>query len=118
MRTCRRTVRRRPSRLLLCAGALGVSIGVGDAAAAIPEFVELHAAIVSQDKESALVFIRAFPTSPLLDDLIAMLSPTVAQAVCADLPVGAGPAQAACRTAHLRVGTRGHWGQTVFIAEP
>src|SRR5262245_66621125 len=96
MRTSKRAVGCRPSRLLLSIGALACVAGAADAAAAIPEFGRFHAALVAQDKDAALAFIAAFPSSPLVEDLIEMLPRPLAQDVCADLPSGAGRAQDAC----------------------
>lgn len=105
MRTSQGTVWRRKARRVLGIAALGCLMGAAEAGAAIsPEFESLHAAIVAQDEDAALTFINSFPSSPLVDDLIAMLPPAVAQRVCADLPDGAARAQAACRKADMRAG--------------
>jgi len=118
MRTSRRTVRLRQSRLMLGIGALGCLMGAAEAGAAIsPEFESLHAAIVAQDKDAALAFISRFPSSPLADDLIAMLPPAVAQGVCADLPSGAARAEAACRKSDMRVGIHDPGGGNPILAD-
>jgi hypothetical protein len=88
-------------------------MGAADTAAAIPEFTRFHAALVSQDKQAALAFIAAFPSSPLVEDLIEMLPRPVAQDVCGDLPSGAGRAQDACRKSNMRVDTRDLWGEPI-----
>ena len=118
MRTSKRAVGKRavgcrPPRLLLSIGALAGVVGAADATAAIPEFGRFHAALVAQDKQAALAFIAAFPSSPLVEDLIEMLPRPVAQDVCADLPSGAARAQEACRKADLRVGARDLWGEPI-----
>ena len=110
MRTSKRAVGCRPSRLLLSIGVAACAMGGADAAAAIPEFGRFHAALVAQDKEAALAFIAAFPASPLIEDLIEMLPRPLAQGVCADLPNGAARAQDVCRRSSLRVGSRDPWG--------
>jgi hypothetical protein len=112
MRTSWWTVRRQQCRLLLGIGALACAMGAGEAAAAYSEIESLHLAIVSRDKQAALAFIRTFPASPLVDDLIEMLPPEVAQQVCADLPSGAGRAQDACRSADRRLATRDPGGES------
>lgn len=117
MRTSKRAVGCRPSRLLSSIGALAYVVGVADAAAAVPEFGRFHAALVAQDMEVARAFIAAFPSSPLVEDLIEMLPRPLAQGVCADLPSGAARAQEACHKSNLRVGMRDPWGDPIVTGE-
>jgi hypothetical protein len=102
------------SRLILSVSTLACVMGATDAAAATSEFESFHAAIVSEDKQAALAFIDAFPASPLVDDLIEMLPPEVAQAVCADVPSGVARAQDACRKSAMRLGARDLWGEWIL----
>lgn len=106
MRTSKRTVRPQQSRLILSLGALACLTAAADAAAAIPEFANFHSALVARDKQAALAFITAFPASPFVDDLIVMLPPEVARAVCADLPSGGARAEDACRKSDMPIGPR------------
>src|SRR5262245_40155755 len=117
MRTSKRAVGRRPSRLLFSIGTVACAIGAAEAKAAIPEFGRFHAALVAQDEQAALAFIAAFPSSPLVEDLIEMLPRPVAQGVCADLPSGAARAQEACRKSNMAVGARDLWGDPLVTGE-
>ena len=117
MRVSRRILRRLPSRLLLSIGVLACMTGVGVAAAPSAEFDSFHAAIVAQDKRTALAFIRGFPSSLLVDHLIKLLPREVAQEVCAELPSKATRAQIACRNANMGGVARDLWGQPVTAAE-
>jgi len=110
MRASERIFRR---QLLLSIGMLACMTGAAGAATPSAEFVSFHAAIVSQDKPTALAFIRGFPSSLLVDHLIKLLPREVAQQVCDDLPSGAARARDACRKANMRVVVRDLWGEPI-----
>jgi hypothetical protein len=103
----------RLSRLLLSIGVLACAISAADAATETPEFGRFRAALVARDEQVALAFIAAFPSSPLVEDLIEMLPRLVAQGVCADLPSGAARAQDACRKSNIPVGAHDLWGDPI-----
>jgi hypothetical protein len=90
----------RSLRILLSLGASAVAL-FGAAESAMAQMSELDRydrAVNSESSVEAVVFIRVFPASPLVDDLITSLPPDVALQVCADLD-GGGPrlAQTACK---------------------
>jgi hypothetical protein len=87
-------------RALLVAGGSAIALvaGVGGAVSQTSELDSYDSAVRLQSKTDALEFIRTFPSSHLVGDLIESLRPEVAQQVCADLRDG-GPRRArnACK---------------------
>jgi hypothetical protein len=87
-------------RILLSLGASAMALfAAGESAMAqMSEIDRYDRAVNSESSVEAVVFIRVFPASHLVDDLIASLPPDVALQVCADLD-GGGPrlAQTACK---------------------
>src|SRR5262245_4668126 len=69
----------------LGAGALALIAGVNGPLAQMSEIDAFDKAVTSGSKEDALAFIHGFRSSHLVPDLIDLLPPDVAAAVCADL---------------------------------
>src|SRR5262245_17060647 len=69
----------------LGAGILALIAGVTGPLAQMSEMDGFDKAVTSGSKEDALAFIREFGSSHLVPDLIDLLPPDVAAAVCADL---------------------------------
>src|SRR5262245_43634318 len=80
------------SRILVLLGASMMALAAAGtrAVAGTSELDSYSQALTSASREDALGFIREFPESPLVDDLIESLPAVVAPQVCADLS-GAGP---------------------------
>jgi hypothetical protein len=87
-------------RALLVAGGSAIALvaSVGGAVSQTSELDSYESAVRLQSKTEALAFIKAYPSSHLVGDLIESLRPEVAQQVCTDLHDG-GPRRArnACK---------------------
>jgi hypothetical protein len=89
--------RRRNAKVLrvavpLSAGALALIAGINGPLAEMSEMDGFDRAVTSGSKEDAMAFIDQFGSSHLVPDLIELLPPDVAAAVCADLPSSASSA--------------------------
>src|SRR5262245_38260074 len=90
----------------LGAGALTLIAGVNGPLAQMSEMDGFDKAVTSGSKEDALAFINDFRSSHLIPDLIELLPPDTAAAVCADLPSGASStANRACDEAKAIIAT-------------
>src|SRR5262245_49310679 len=76
----------------LSAGALALIAGVNGPLAEMSEMDGFDRAVTSGSKADAMAFINQFGSSHLVPDMIELLPPDVAAAVCADLPSSASSA--------------------------
>src|SRR5262245_11088696 len=88
----------------LCAGAIALIAGVNGPLAQMSEKDAFDKAVTSGSREDALAFIKEFSSSTLISELIELLPPETAVAVCAGLASGASRA-ASRECSEVTIGT-------------